>query len=72
MIDINVFVKPLIQNKIRLRNGFKFNFHYAQDKFNRQQFDDTFFSVNRVLHFMQTASLGDSLHEMSNPVFWNK
>ena len=23
-------------------------------------------------HFMQIVSLGDNLHEMSNPVFWEK
>ena len=37
------------------------------------QLDDFFFfSENMVWRFMQTVSLGDSLHEMLNPVFWNK
>ena len=27
---------------------------------------------NRIWHFMQIVSLGDNLHEMSNPVFWEK
>ena len=31
-----------------------------------------FFSENKVRHFMQTVSLGDSLHEMSILVFWIK
>ena len=29
-----------------------------------------FFPENRIWHFMQIVSLGDNLHEMSNPVFW--
>ena len=32
----------------------------------------SFFSENRVWHFMQAVSLGNSLHEMSKPVFLNK
>ena len=31
-----------------------------------------FFLENRVCHFMQIVSLGDTLHEMLIPVFWNK
>ena len=31
-----------------------------------------FFPENRIRHFMQIVSLGDNLHEMSNPVFWEK
>ena len=27
---------------------------------------------NRIWHFMQIASTGDNLHEMSYPVFWEK
>ena len=30
------------------------------------------FSENRLWHFMQIASLGDNLHEMSKPIFWEK
>ena len=29
------------------------------------------FPENRLGHFMQFVSLGDNLHEMSKPVFWN-
>ena len=29
-----------------------------------------FFPENRIRHFMQIVSIGDNLHEMSNPVFW--
>ena len=36
------FVLPLLEINIRLRIGFKFNLYHAQDKFNRQQFDDIF------------------------------
>ena len=25
-----------------------------------------------VRHFMQIVSLGDNLHEMSNPIFWKQ
>ena len=31
-----------------------------------------FFPANRIRHFMQIVSLGDNLHEMSIPVFWEK
>ena len=31
-----------------------------------------FFPENRFWHFMQIVSHGDSLHEMSKPVFWEK
>ena len=30
------------------------------------------FSGNRFWHFMQILSIGDNVHEMSNPVFWEK
>ena len=29
-----------------------------------------FFPENRVWHFMQIVSIGDNLHEMPNPVYW--
>ena len=31
-----------------------------------------FFLENRIWHFMQIVSSGDNLHEISNPVFWEK
>ena len=31
-----------------------------------------FFPENRIWHFMQTVSIGDNLHEISNPVFCQK
>ena len=31
-----------------------------------------FFQENRIWHFMQIVSWGDNLHEMSNPVLWEK
>ena len=31
-----------------------------------------FFPENRILHFMQIVSSGDTMHEVSNPVFWEK
>ena len=42
--------------------------------FSRRHFEIffLFFSENRIWHFMQIVSLGDNLHEMSNPVFWEK
>ena len=36
-------------------------------------FTDDFFLLfpeNRIRHFMQIVSIGDNLHEMSNPVSW--
>ena len=37
-------------------------------------FDDTFlvFPANRIWHFMQSVSSWDNVHEMSNPVTWEK
>ena len=42
--------------------------------FSRRHFEIffLFFTENRIWHFMQIVSLGDNLHEMSNPVFWEK
>ena len=42
--------------------------------FSRRHFEIffLFFPENRIWHFMQIVSLGDNLHEMSNPVFWEK
>ena len=36
--------------------------------------DDTFliFPENRIWHLMQIIPIGDNLHEMSNPVSWEK
>ena len=31
-----------------------------------------FFQGNRILQFMQIVSNRDNLHEISNPVFWEK
>ena len=31
-----------------------------------------FFLENRIWHFMQIVSLGDNLHDVSNPVFLEK
>ena len=31
-----------------------------------------FFPENRIWRFIQIASLGDCLHEISNPIFWKK
>ena len=53
-----------------------FNFYHSLGKFSRRQLMIFFFFFspeNRVCHdFMQIVSLGDSLHEMLNPVFWRK
>ena len=32
----------------------------------------SYFPENRIGHFMHIVSIGDNLHEMSNPVFWEK
>ena len=39
--------------------------------FSRQQFEIffLFFLENRIWHFMQIVSLGDNLHEVSDPIF---
>ena len=31
-----------------------------------------YFPENRIWYFMQIVSSADNLHEMSNPVFWEK
>ena len=31
-----------------------------------------FFPENSIWHSMQAVSSGDSLHEISNPIFWEK
>ena len=31
-----------------------------------------FFLENRIRHFMQIVSIGDNLHEVSNPIFYEK
>ena len=31
-----------------------------------------FFSENRIWHFIQIVTLGDNLHNMSNPILWEK
>ena len=31
-----------------------------------------YFTENSFSHFMQIVSTGDNLHEMSNPIFWEK
>ena len=31
-----------------------------------------FFPESRICRFMQIVSIGDNLHEMLNPVFWEK
>ena len=45
-------------------------------KFSRRQIDDIFpfflLGENRIRHFVQTVFIGDNLHEMSSPVFWEK
>ena len=67
-------------------NNYTCQLHSRRKKFKRRHFEIFFGFVpkNRVRHFMQTVSfetvstfhanclLRDSLHEMSNPVFWKK
>ena len=50
------------------------NLYLSLGKCSRQQTDDIFlfFPENRILHFMQIVSIGDNLHDMSNPVSWEK
>ena len=43
--------------------------------FSRQHFEIFFFFVfseNMLWHFMQIVSLGDNLHEIPKPTFWEK
>ena len=54
-----------------------FNLHHSLDLLSRRQINkieigDIFFLENRICYFMQIVSIGDNLHEMSNPVLWEK
>ena len=44
--------------------------HYFSRRSTRDIF--VFYPENRIRHFMQIVSIGDNLHDMSNPVFWEK
>ena len=48
-----------------------FNTYQAMGRFSRQQIGDVFliFQENRIWHFMQIVSLGNNLHEVSDPIF---
>ena len=48
------------------------NIYHAMGKFSRCQTHifSFFFLENRILHFMQIFSLGDNLHEVSDPIFY--
>ena len=48
------------------------NIYHAMGWFSRQQIDDIFLIFPRKQDLIFQANLGDSLHEMSNPVFWEK
>ena len=43
-------------------------------KFSRWPNEDIFliFLENRIWNLIQIVSYGDNLHEMSNPIFWEK
>ena len=49
-----------------------FHAHCLHSADNKLMFFFLFFLENRTCHFMQIVSIGDSLHEMSKPVFWGK
>ena len=51
-----------------------YNLDHSLGNFRRQYIWRYFliFPANRIWHFMQTVSIGDNLHEMSNPVSWEK
>ena len=45
---------------------------WANSADNKLEFVFLFSPENRIWHFMQIVSNGDNLHEMSNPVLWEK
>ena len=51
-----------------------FNHYHSLRIFSRQQIGDIFliFPINRIWHFMLIVYIGNNLHEMSNPVSWEK
>ena len=59
------------ENKnIICRFDWQFNTYHAMGRFSRRQTNDIFlfFLENRIWHFMQIVSLGDSLLEVVNPI----
>ena len=55
-------------------NKLKLTLSMLWKNFSRHHFEIffTFSPENRIRHFMQIVSIGDNLHAMSNPIFWEK
>ena len=47
-----------------------FSYFSKKTEFDTSKFQ--LFPENRIKHFMQIVTIGDNLHEMFNPVFWEK
>ena len=47
---------------------------WANSEYNKSMIVFFFFfsQENRIWHFMQIESIGDNLHGMPKPIFWNK
>ena len=62
----------MYQNKENIHQSLTFTTLWAFSADDKMMLFFLFFPENRIWHFMQIVSLGDNLHEMSNPVFWEK
>ena len=61
----------LFSRKIDLLCQPLLNILHTGYKFQQMNFE-IFFPETTIWHFMHIVSLGDNLHEVSNPIFWEK
>ena len=67
---LNILHITLVSSKLQYNLTFTTLWAFSAD--DKMMLFFLFFPENRIWHFMQIVSLGDNLHEMSNPVFWEK
>ena len=70
LVDIKLYIQVQVTNAAD--NTLTFTTLWAFLADDKMMLFFLFFPENRIWHFMQIVSLGDNLHEMSNPVFWEK
>ena len=62
----------LWKKKIRMSSATNFNFYPSNSADDTLMIFFIFFLENRIWRFMQIVSIGDNLHQMSKPAFWEK
>ena len=70
-VGAKIFVFCFFPTMILLTNSLTFTTLWANSD-DKLMIFFLFFPENRIRHFMQTVFIGDNLHEMSKPVFWEK